>query len=76
MSMAKVGSAAVVLFGAGGLAVGAPVVTTAVPAGQCLSGVYRIQAEPVRTLYTVKSEWIPFTTTCTRTEDAQGDRDA
>jgi hypothetical protein len=71
MRMTKIGRAAVVLLGVGGLAVAVPEVTTAKPAepaARCLSGVYRVQAQPFRTLYAMKSEWIPFTTTCPKGE--------
>ena len=67
MSMAKISRAAVALLGVGGLAVAMPAVTTAKPAepaARCLSGVYRMQVQPSRTLYTVKSRWIPFPMTC------------
>jgi hypothetical protein len=65
--MAKLGRAAVVVLGVGGLAVAVPEITAARPAEQvvqCLSGVYRVQVQPFRTLYAVKSSWIPFATTC------------
>jgi len=66
MDMAKLGRAAVVVLGAGGLAMGAPDVPAgrAEPAGHCLSGVYRIQVQPSRTVYAVKRTWIPFVVTC------------
>ena len=67
MSMAKISRAAVALLGMGGLAMAAPEATAArpaEPAAHCLSGVYRIQVQPFRTLYAVKSAWIPFATTC------------
>ncbi|WIY01586.1 hypothetical protein QRX60_47480 [Amycolatopsis mongoliensis] len=67
MRMTKLGRAAIVVLGAGGLTMGAPGVTTATPAepaARCLSGVYRVQVQPLRSLYTVKSAWIPFTVTC------------
>ncbi|MFI5593352.1 hypothetical protein ACIA5G_50465 [Amycolatopsis sp. NPDC051758] len=69
--MTKIGRAAVVALGAGGLALAVPEVTAARPAepvAHCLSGVYRVHAQSFRTLYTVKSTWIPFATTCTKSE--------
>lgn len=69
MNMVKIGRVAVVLLGVGGLAVVTPAVTTAKPvepAARCLSGVYRTQVQPSRTLYTVKRTWIPFPMTCTK----------
>jgi hypothetical protein len=71
MRMTKIGRAAVVLLGAGGLAMAAPGVTTARPAepvGHCVSGVHRVQVEPSGPLYVVKSAWIPFITTCSKGE--------
>ncbi|GLY38790.1 hypothetical protein Amsp01_048140 [Amycolatopsis sp. NBRC 101858] len=71
MSMAKISRAAVVLLGVGGLAVAVPEVTTAKPpepTARCLSGVYRVQVQPSRTLYAVKSTWIPFVTMCAKGE--------
>ncbi|MEU8637635.1 hypothetical protein AB0C38_36105 [Amycolatopsis sp. NPDC048633] len=71
MEMTRISRAAVVLLGVGGLAVAVPEVTTAKPAepaARCLSGVYRVHVQPSRTLYAVRSEWIPFTTTCLKSE--------
>ncbi len=71
MRTTKIGRAAVVLLGVGGLAVAAPVVTMARPAEpvtRCVSGVYRIRVEPSGPLYAVKSAWIPFLTTCPKDE--------
>jgi hypothetical protein len=71
MRMTKIGRAAVVALGVGGLALAAPEVTTAGPAepvAGCLSGVYRVHAQSFRSLYAVKSTWIPFATTCAKSE--------
>ncbi|VVJ21148.1 Uncharacterised protein [Amycolatopsis camponoti] len=70
MKMTRISRAAVVLLGVGGLAVGAPAFTVAAPAEpvHCLSGVYRVRAQPSGPLYAVKSAWIPFPTTCTKSE--------